>query len=601
MAARGSLPSIVEYFYEPKGPSGHRCGYCSSEDGFVSNGMWAHRLTCKDYKNLIDRGWRRSGKYCYKPQNDKMCCPLYAISCDATNFALSKSQKKTLIKFKKYLHTGSIRDPPKESEAVKLVSPSRKEKKRSVKKPIGNTAVDKEEYVDKNVTSMSTGEPMEKTSENPVTLPSETKSDAPLNTYSEVSHEMPPSAPTEVSPETLVTPTTSNVPSETLAGHTTPTVPPETLATPTTCNVAPETLATPTTSNVPSETLAGHTTPTVPPETLATPTTCNVPPETLATPTTVNVPPETLQDIPDTVSGAQLELSSKNRSKSVPKKKKPVVQQAKKILADFIVADCPMIGQAHRLDVNLVRSSPRSPEFDRTFEESFVIYKKYQMAIHHDEESECDKKQFTNFLVDSPLIPCSSEGAGPEYGSYHCHYYIDGKLFMVGVLDLLPQCLSSVYLYYDPDFGFLSPGVFSALYEIAYTNHLSKLIQGLDQYYMGYYVHSCHKMRYKGNYFPSFLLCPETYRWQPIERCVAKLDKAKYSRLEEEAEHGMQSVESYIHQTLLLFEQQVIPYHLFKALFNKVMQSEITEYASLVGRDVATSMLLYVDQSKLVE
>ena len=590
MATRVSQPSIVEYFYEPKGPSGHRCGYCSSEDGFVSNGMWAHRLTCKDYKNLIDRGWRRSGKYCYKPQNDKMCCPLYAISCDTPNFTLSKSQKKTLIKFKKYLHTGSIRDPPKESEAVKLVSPSRKEKKRSVKKQIGNTAEDKEEDVVENVTSMSTKELMEKTSENPVTLPSEIKSDTPLNTHSEVSHEMPPSAPTEVSPETLPTPKTSNVPSETLP-------------TPTTSNLLSETLATHTTSNVPSETLATHMTSNPPSETLATPTTSNVPPETLATHTTSNVPPEMLDepsDISDTVSRPQFGLSSKSRNKCVPKKK-PVVQQGKKILADFIVADCPMIGQAHRLDVNLVRSSPRSPEFERTFEESFTIYKKYQMAIHHDEESECDKKHFTRFLVDSPLIPCSSEGAGPEYGSYHYHYYIDGKLFMVGVLDILPQCLSSVYLYYDPDFGFLSPGVFSALYEIAYTSHLSKFIQGLDQYYMGYYVHSCQKMRYKGNYSPSFLLCPETYRWQPIERCVVKLDKAKYSRLEEEPERRVQSVESYLHETLLLFEQQVIPYHLFKALFNNALQSEITEYASLVGKDVATSMLFYVDHSKLVE
>ena len=40
---------------------------------------------------------------------------------------------------------------------------------------------------------------------------------------------------------------------------------------------------------------------------------------------------------------------------------------------------------------------------------------------------------------------------------------MDGKLIAVGVLDILPQCVSSVYFYYDTDYSFLSPGVYSAL------------------------------------------------------------------------------------------------------------------------------------------
>lgn len=42
-------------------------------------------------------------------------------------------------------------------------------------------------------------------------------------------------------------------------------------------------------------------------------------------------------------------------------------------------------------------------------------------------------------------------------------------------------------------------------------------------------------MRYKGKYKPSFLLCPETYVWIPIENAVLKLDIAKYSRLNEDS------------------------------------------------------------------
>lgn len=42
-------------------------------------GMWADQLTVNDYQDLIDRGWRRSGKYCYKPIMNQTCCPQYPI------------------------------------------------------------------------------------------------------------------------------------------------------------------------------------------------------------------------------------------------------------------------------------------------------------------------------------------------------------------------------------------------------------------------------------------------------------------------------------------------------------------------------------------
>lgn len=41
--------------------------------------MWGHLLTPSNYQNLIDRGWRRSGKYVYKPILNRTCCPAYTI------------------------------------------------------------------------------------------------------------------------------------------------------------------------------------------------------------------------------------------------------------------------------------------------------------------------------------------------------------------------------------------------------------------------------------------------------------------------------------------------------------------------------------------
>lgn len=45
----------------------------------IFSGMWAEQLTVYDYQDLIDRGWRRSGKYCYKPIINETCCPQYTI------------------------------------------------------------------------------------------------------------------------------------------------------------------------------------------------------------------------------------------------------------------------------------------------------------------------------------------------------------------------------------------------------------------------------------------------------------------------------------------------------------------------------------------
>lgn len=103
-------------------------------------------------------------------------------------------------------------------------------------------------------------------------------------------------------------------------------------------------------------------------------------------------------------------------------------------------------------------------------------------------------------------------------GSYHQCYRFNGRLVAVGVLDLLPDCVSSVYLMYHQDVNEWQFGKLSALREIAFA-----LENGYQYYYMGksallscrlvihidrtgYYIHSCVKMRYKADYRPSHLL-----------------------------------------------------------------------------------------------
>lgn len=150
--------------------------------------------------------------------------------------------------------------------------------------------------------------------------------------------------------------------------------------------------------------------------------------------------------------------------------------------------------------------------------EAFEIFRKYQMAVHREPAEQCTEDTYRRFLVDTPLVQAPSP-LDPEqwYGSFHIMYRIRGRLFAVGVVDILPRCLSSVYLFYDPDFAKLSPGTLSALNEIEWVKRASNAFPSLQFYYMGYYIHSCPKMRYKAAYHPSEILCEVTKNWIPAK------------------------------------------------------------------------------------
>ena len=128
---------------------------------------------------------------------------------------------------------------------------------------------------------------------------------------------------------------------------------------------------------------------------------------------------------------------------------------------------------------------------------------------------------FYRFLVESPLP------TGDKTGTFHQHYRINGTLIAVGVVDFLSDGLSSVYAFYDAAFArSLCPlGKFLILTEIDYCQKHS-----LPFYYLGYYIHSCRKMRYKADYQPSQLLCPVTLRWVGAREAQEQLDKESPER-----------------------------------------------------------------------
>lgn len=187
---------------------------------------------------------------------------------------------------------------------------------------------------------------------------------------------------------------------------------------------------------------------------------------------------------------------------------------------------CTSDNPVHKFEVTLEPSS--------FTEEKFVLYQKYQQEIHHEKEKA--PGGFKRFLVETPLHRDAIiyPGARPdhlprEYGSYHQMYRLDGELIAIGVIDILPNCVSSVYFMYDIKWERFSLGKLSALREASLAKELHTAgVVDLKALYMGFYIHSCKKMRYKGDYYPSYLADPEEYTWYPLETCRPLLDKFHY-------------------------------------------------------------------------
>ncbi|RMZ79947.1 hypothetical protein DV738_g3006, partial [Chaetothyriales sp. CBS 135597] len=165
----------------------------------------------------------------------------------------------------------------------------------------------------------------------------------------------------------------------------------------------------------------------------------------------------------------------------------------------------------------------------------YDIFLKYQVKIHNDPVSRWGEAAFKRFLcsgLNNRII--KTNGKTQKLGSYHQCYRVDGRLVAVAVLDLLYHAVSSVYLFYDPDDSQWDWGKISALREIALT-----IEGGYEYYYMGYYIPSCVKMRYKGTFAPSYLLDPESLEWDLLDQSYReKLDKQRYLSLSRERNKG---------------------------------------------------------------
>jgi arginine-tRNA-protein transferase len=91
-------------------------------------------------------------------------------------------------------------------------------------------------------------------------------------------------------------------------------------------------------------------------------------------------------------------------------------------------------------------------------------------------------------------------------------YTTSGRLIGVGYVDRLPQALSAIYFYYDPDERARSLGTYNVLSIIERARTL-----GVPYAYLGYYVEGCRSLAYKAAFQPNEVLGPDS-SWVPFRR-----------------------------------------------------------------------------------
>ncbi|XP_017125614.1 arginyl-tRNA--protein transferase 1 isoform X2 [Drosophila elegans] len=479
--------SIVQYYGSQEG----KCGYCGGTNCSLSHGMHAYRLDCQDYQDLIDRGWRRCGNYCYKLRNQETCCPCYTIKCDALEFKLSKSNKRILRRMNRYLRDGK-RDS----------------------KPDGGDGE---------------GDPGDLDGDD-VTVAGEAAS-------SEPQPQLPDKSPAVINVDQVASLARAQ-------------------KKPSAKQAAASTAEAPTLGSNKS-----------------------------AAPIS-NAPRKKAKQM-------RLERRQAKLGDTAATSTKSVCQE--KTLRDFLSTDSET--NKHQLKIVLVASS----DTQRTCADAVIaLYRKYQITIHNDNPARLTLASMQRFLVKSPLKN-EKPSDGPEmgYGSFHQQYWLDDKLIAVGVIDILPACVSSVYFFYDPDYSFLSLGTYGSLREIDLVQSIAENVPALKYYYMGFYIHSCPKMRYKGKLSASYLLCPETYEWLPLTDAIrSKLDEQKYQRLNSDA--AARDVNEFLMEhldevMLLLDAKTCADYKHYVQLRGPDTDVDtIIEYSKLVGK-VCAHRMLYVN------
>ena len=133
--------------------------------------------------------------------------------------------------------------------------------------------------------------------------------------------------------------------------------------------------------------------------------------------------------------------------------------------------------------------------------ENYGLYQRYIELRHEDGDMYPPSyDQFVSFLCQPP--------EGVE--NYFLSFRQGDKLVAVAVVDMLPDGVSAIYTYYDPEEESRSLGKLAILWLINWAKS-----QNLPYVYLGYWIADCKKMSYKADYQPQELF--NGLQWEPLK------------------------------------------------------------------------------------
>lgn len=156
-------------------------------------------------------------------------------------------------------------------------------------------------------------------------------------------------------------------------------------------------------------------------------------------------------------------------------------------------------------------------------QERLDLYRRYQQGQHGDHAQSADEKSYRRFLIETVTDTIELDWRDQS-----------GKLVGVGILDITPNALSSVYFYWDPDLAKYSLGTFSALVELDLCEEWDK-----EFYYLGYLVAGSATMSYKAD-FPAAEVW-DGHDWVPLP--ARGCDDPRVLRVLEDAEVSSMAVD----------------------------------------------------------
>lgn len=124
-------------------------------------------------------------------------------------------------------------------------------------------------------------------------------------------------------------------------------------------------------------------------------------------------------------------------------------------------------------------------------EEHLALYQRYLQARHRDGGmDDHGGMEFDQFLIgnwsQNRFLELRDHGPAGN-----------GRLVAVAVTDVLPDALSAVYTFYDPDYAARSPGTLAILRQIEWARREYK-----QHLYLGYWIDGHRKMDYKRRFRP---------------------------------------------------------------------------------------------------